>query len=309
MSDLFRPFLKRCRIVVLDGALATELERRGANLNDSLWSAKILLETPELIRAVHLDYLRAGANVMTTASYQATFRGFARIGLSDKQAVQLFRLSVRLASEAREEFLVESSQPHPLIAASVGSYGAFLADGSEYRGDYNLTRDQLKGFHRRRIEALLEASPDLLAFETVPCRKEGEAILELMGEYPEVKAWLSFSCCDEVHVCSGDGFRDCVKLANDSDQILAVGLNCTSPFLVEPLIRSVGDIAGKYFIAYPNSGERWDARNRHWRDAGRTVDFGGLARRWYAAGARVIGGCCRTTPDDIRSISREFNKG
>lgn len=308
MDDLFQPFLELSELVILDGALATELERRGANLNDPLWSAKILLETPDLIREVHFDYLQAGADVVTTASYQATYEGFARLGLSEDQSTELLQLSIRLAIEAREQFLEGKRKHGPLIAASVGSYGAFLADGSEYRGDYGLTVRQLREFHRKRVDALLKASPDLLAFETVPCRLEGEAIVELMEEFPEARAWLSFSCRDEEHVSGGELFRDCVELVNESEQLIAVGVNCTHPGLVESLISRAKGTTDKYLIAYPNSGEGWNHNRRRWEGRKGGFDLGELARRWFDAGARLIGGCCRTTPEDIRCICQEFRR-
>jgi homocysteine S-methyltransferase len=312
MSDLFDAFLKTSEIVVLDGALATELERRGANLDDPLWSARILLDAPDLIRQVHLDYLRAGADILTTASYQASFEGFTRLGISEKEATGLFLRSVRLAAEAREQFLEESPEREsgirPLIAASLGSFGAFLADGSEYRGEYGVTPSQLESFHRRRVEALLESSPDLLAFETVPSRLEGEVIAELAEDFPEISSWVSFSCCDELHICDGELFRDCVKAVSQSKQVVAAGLNCTSPHLVESLLHSADGSAIGYLLAYPNSGEGWDARNRRWISGGVKLNFGALARRWYDAGARLIGGCCRTAPQTIQSIRNEFSR-
>jgi len=299
--------------VILDGALATELERRGANLDDPLWSARVLLETPSLIREVHRDYFAAGADVATTASYQATFEGFSRVGLTKMQATRLMERSVQLACEARDQFLAEvkdpQQRPRPLVAASVGSYGAFLADGSEYRGDYGLTRQQLIDFHRRRIEVLLKTDADLLAFETIPCLAEAEALIDLMSEFPEARAWLSFSCRDREHVCHGERFRDCVELVIHSKQILAAGLNCTSPRLAQALLETVAGTTEKYLLAYPNSGEDWNAEDRRWIEAGRRKPLGQLARLWYRAGARLIGGCCRTTPRDIHSIAEEFGRG
>jgi homocysteine S-methyltransferase len=313
MLNPFQSFINLKGIVVLDGALATELERRGADLRDSLWSARVLLEAPALIRQVHYDYFAAGANVATTASYQATFAGFARRGLSAEQAAALMQLSVRLACEAREAYLqhtnagdlaARDAQPRPLVAASVGPYGAFLADGSEYRGDYGLSVEELMDFHRPRMAVLAASGADLLACETIPCLAEGEALVRLLAEYPEMPAWLSFSCCDETHIRHGERFVDAVALANRADQIVAVGLNCTPPRFVEPLLLGAAGVTDKPLLAYPNSGERWDAASHCWVAGSGVTAFGEPARRWYAAGARLIGGCCRTTPDDIRSIAQ-----
>lgn len=300
------PFLEVQPVVVLDGGLATELEQRGADLNDPLWSAKILLEAPDMIRQLHYDYFVAGADIAITASYQASFAGFQARGLSQPEAAALMRLSVQLAQEARDDFW---RQPHhrqqrrrPLVAASIGCYGAFLADGSEYRGDYGLTQQQLVDWHRPRLVELLACRPDLLACETIPTQVEGEALITLLAEFPDTSAWLSFSCCDEAHVCHGERFADCVALANRSDQVVAVGLNCTPPRFVEPLLHAAAGITPKPLLCYPNSGEHWDARTNCWVDGSGVTDFAEPARRWHRAGAQVLGGCCRTRPADIRTI-------
>jgi homocysteine S-methyltransferase len=312
MKNPFQPILDQQGVVILDGALATELERRGADLNDSLWSAKILLEQPDLIRQVHTDYFVAGANVATTASYQATFPGLIRRGLTPDQAADLMHQSVQLAIEARTAYQREhqlNNSPFTihhsqfLVAASIGPYGAYLADGSEYRGDYGLSIEQLIDFHRPRMAVLAASGADLLACETIPSLAEGEALVRLLGEFPDIMAWLSFSCCDETHVCHGETFAECVALANQSAQVVAVGLNCTPPRFVEPLLRSVAGVTEKLLLVYPNSGERWDAANHCWLAGTGVTDFREPVKRWYAAGARLIGGCCRTTPADIRAMA------
>ena len=302
------PFLQAQRVVFLDGALATELERKGADLNDPLWSAKVLLEAPELIRQVHHEYFQAGADIATTASYQATFEGFAKREFSEQKAAELMRLSVQLACEAREEFWSEpashADRLRPLVAASIGPFGAFLADGSEYRGDYGLSIRQLKDFHRRRLEVLLDASPDLLAFETVPCLEEGRALVELLTEFPGAYAWLSFSCRDEKSLHHGEPVEEAVALANEVPQVVAVGINCTAPQFVESLLWRAANVTSRPLIAYPNSGEGWDAGNKCWLPGATGQDWLLLARRWQAAGARVIGGCCRTSPETIALLKK-----
>ncbi len=305
-------FLRHQSWLVLDGALATELEQRGAVLDDPLWSARILLEQPGLIRQVHEDYFRAGADVAITASYQASFEGFARRGLSLEQSEALLRRSVRLAVEGREAFWAETANRagrlRPLVAASVGPYGAFLADGSEYRGDYGLSKRQLIDWHRPRLAVLAGSGADLLACETIPCLREAEALVELLAEFPGTAAWLSFSCCDGERLCRGEPFREAAALAESCPQVVAFGVNCTPPEYVEALLGSAAGHTGKPLLAYPNSGETWDARRHCWISNGRPVDFGSLARRWYAAGARLIGGCCRTGPADIAQVRAVLQK-
>lgn len=307
-------------VLILDGALATELERRGADLRDPLWSAKVLLEQPELIRQVHYDYFVAGADVAITASYQASFPGLAARGLNEAQAANLIRLSVQLAADARTQYLADQAHPvaeqpnpqpamrnrHPLVAASVGPYGAYLHDGSEYRGDYGLTVEELVAWHRPRFAVLAQSGADLLACETIPSLAEGEALLRLLAEFPGVWAWLSFSCRDGDHVCHGERFVDCVALAHECPQIVAIGVNCTAPRYVEDLVRQAAAVTTKPLLVYPNRGERWDALAQCWLPGSGVADFAAAAERWYAAGARLIGGCCRTTPADIAALTHLF---
>lgn len=292
--------------VILDGALATELERRGADLKDKLWSAKLLIENPDLIRRVHYDYFAAGADCATTASYQASVEGFMRRGLTKIQALELIQKSVRLAVDARDEFWKDETnrkgRPRPFVAASVGPYGAYLADGSEYRGDYGLGQSELEQFHRPRMEALIAAGADMLACETIPCLIEAQAIVHLLEEFPNVSAWVSFSAKDETHISNGERLSDCAAWLDSHPQVTAVGVNCTAPKFIPSLIREARRATHKPILVYPNSGETYDAKKHDW-DGKACEAFGQQAKKWYANGASIIGGCCRTTPDDIHAIA------
>jgi homocysteine S-methyltransferase len=293
-------------VVILDGALATEMERRGADLFDPLWSAKYLIEQPGLIRAVHADYFKAGADVATTATYQATFEAFQRRGMDCEAAAQLMRDAVRLATEAREEFWSvpanREGRQRPLVAASIGPYGAMLADGSEYRGHYARSDGQLRDFHRLRFEVLAESGADLLAFETIPCLREALVLARLLEEFPSMSAWISFSCQDGSRNSEGEDIGACAAALQPCSQIAAVGINCTRPEFVESLLRRMREHTGKPLLTYPNSGETYDATAKVWRGNPHLRTFADQARSWYDAGARIMGGCCRTTPQDIRAI-------
>ena len=293
--------------LVIDGALATELERRGCDLKDDLWSARILLEQPEIIKQVHLDYFKAGADCAITASYQATIEGFIKRGLTESDAIALIQKSVKLAKQARDEFWVDESnhtgRSKPFVAASVGPFGAFLADGSEYRGNYGLTEKELMDFHRPRMEALIKAGADMLACESIPCLIEAQAIAKLLKEFPNITAWISFTARDEKHISEGQVFADCVRQLEDHPQIAAIGINCTSPKYIPALIREANNATEKPILVYPNSGETYDAAKNDWNGDPVFHSFGEEAREWYEAGARLIGGCCRTTPEDILVIS------
>ena len=292
---------------MLDGGLATAMESRGADLDDDLWSAKMLIDAPEMIRQVHADFLQAGADIIATASYQASFEGFAQAGYGHGQAESLMRLSVDLALLAREAFWAHDENRRkrirPLVAASIGPYGACLHDGSEYHGNYGLEKDALIDFHRPRMQVLADTDADLFAFETIPSMLEAEALLELMLEFPDKHAWLSFSCRDGRHVSHGERFSDCVALADDSDQIVGVGLNCTAPEYATDLLKSAVGISTP-LVVYPNSGEKWNPDGNQW--TGKQCATMPL-EDWYDAGARLIGGCCRTSIDEIESMRACLN--
>jgi homocysteine S-methyltransferase len=308
MHDPIHSFLAQRPIMVLDGALATELERRGANLEDPLWSAKCLIERPDLIREVHLDYFRAGADLAITATYQATFAAFARRGIEALAAAGLMCDAVAAAAAAREEFWAEPANRvgrlRPLIAASVGPYGAMLADGSEYRGHYAVSEAELEDFHRPRLRVLAHAGADLLACETLPCLREALALARVLQEFPDACAWVSFSCQDGEHNSEGELIGECAARLQDYPQIVAVGINCTPPQYVASLLRQMRMRTSKPLLAYPNSGESYQAAAKRWGGHSGALQFGEQARRWFAAGARLIGGCCRTGPQEIRSVKQ-----
>ncbi len=300
-------------VMILDGAFSTELERRGCDLNDPLWSAKILMENPEVIGLVHRDYYEAGADCATTASYQATVEGFMRRGLSEEQALGLIRLSVDIAKKVRDDFWnsVEdkSARPFPLVAASVGPYGAFLADGSEYRGDYALDEAALKEFHRLRLKTLIDTKPDVLACETIPCLREALAIARLLEEFPGTCAWISFSAKDGLHINSGESIAECARALDGFAQVAAIGINCTAPEHVSSLIQEIRKGTGKPILVYPNSGEQYDPTTNTWHGTTAEGSYGNSARVWNEKGASIIGGCCRTSPKDIREIAAWARKG
>jgi homocysteine S-methyltransferase len=307
-ANPFDAFFANRKLLILDGALATELERRGADLNDPLWSAKLLIEQPDLIRQVHLDYFLAGADVATTASYQATFESFARRGFDHAAAAALMADSVRLAVEARDAFWSEPvnrvGRIRPLVAASVGPYGAMLADGSEYKGHYGLTEEQLMDFHRPRLQVLLQTGADLLACETIPCLAEARALARLLTEFPGAAAWISFSCRDGLHNSEDELLADCVATLDAYAQVLAVGVNCTAPQHIDSLVEQAQAHTQKPVLVYPNSGEHYDATHKQWHGNPSASYFAEQARGWHARGARLIGGCCRTSPEDIAAVNR-----
>ncbi|HKK27496.1 MAG TPA: homocysteine S-methyltransferase [Gemmatimonadota bacterium] len=332
----FERFVREQGFFVLDGGLATTLEARGFDLDDPLWSARVLAEAPDAIRRVHLDFLEAGADCIATAGYQATLEGFRRAGLGEAEAAELLRRSVRLGLEARDAFWSDprnrEGRLRPLVAAGIGPYGAFLADGSEYTGDYDLGEEGLLAFHRPRWEILAEAGADLLACETIPSLPEARALLRLLEASPGTWAWLSFSCRDGERVSDGSRFRDVVRACGEAAGrasaggaeaggaeagagaaagagVAAVGVNCTAPRHVASLLREARRVTEGLLLAYPNAGETWDAERKAWSGGPGVPDWGEAARAWREAGAAGIGGCCRVGPGEIRRARGALEAG
>ncbi|HTJ67884.1 MAG TPA: homocysteine S-methyltransferase [Actinospica sp.] len=285
------------RPIVLDGGLSNQLEQQGADLRDDLWSARLLADDPAAITAAHAAYYAAGAQVVITASYQASFQGFATRGIDQAHAAQLMRRSVELARDAESDAAAHGGDRW--VAASVGPYGAVLADGSEYRGRYGLSVSDLEAFHAARLETLAGAQPDVLALETIPDADEARALMNVVRG-TGVPCWLSFSVTGRK-TRAGQPLTEAFELAADVAEVIAVGVNCCAPQDVLGAVEIASAVTGKPVVVYPNSGESWDAQAREWREIS-TFDAG-LVQSWVAAGARLIGGCCRVGPDAIRQVA------
>jgi len=303
-------FIEEQGFFLLDGGLATTLEAYGHDLNHELWSARVLLEEPEAIRRVHLDFLAAGADCIATASYQASLPGFRKLGLSADEGERLLRLSVDLAIEARDELWCNPAHRQgrlcPLVAASIGPYGAYLADGSEYRGDYDIDDDALYRFHESRWRILACSSADLLACETIPSRREARVLRALLRDSPDRWTWLSFSCRDGTHISDGNRLRDVASDCDDDPQIAAIGINCTPPEFIPSLIAEARKGTTKPILVYPNRGEEYDADRKVWVRSENDSDLPDLAAGWHRLGADGIGGCCRFAPADIARVRERF---
>jgi homocysteine S-methyltransferase len=288
-------------LVILDGGLSNALEDRGHDLSDALWSARLLRDDPAAIAAVHRAYYAAGALVATTASYQASVDGFERAGVERTEAERLITSSVRIAQEVRDEFddrLAAGPVGRRLVAASVGPYGAMLADGSEYRGRYGVSSQVLRDFHGPRLELLANAAPDLLAIETIPDADEAEVLVDLLREL-DFPAWFSYSI-EGDRTRAGQPLTEAFAIPA-IDQVVAVGINCCKPTDVAAAVPTAIAVSGKPAIAYPNRGESWDAHARAW--VGNGAGPATFAPDWVEAGATYIGGCCRVGPADIRQLA------
>ncbi|WP_280768828.1 homocysteine S-methyltransferase [Salipaludibacillus daqingensis] len=297
-------------VMILDGALATELESHGCDLDDPLWSARVLIENPELIYQVHVDYFQAGADCAITASYQATIDGFSKRGIKKDEALELIKKTVTLAKRARDDFWKSEDEKHlrpkPIVAASVGPYGAFLADGSEYVGNYKVTDATLASFHRPRLEALVEAGADVLAMETIPSLQEARVLDSLLKKFKDTYAWVSFSLKNGQAISDGSSLEECVRIFEKNEQIAAIGINCTPIEVALDAIKVLHSTTKKPIIVYPNSGETYHPLTNTWHGKESLGSFGSQSEQWLKAGAQIIGGCCRTGPHHIKELKEKW---
>ncbi|WP_334325533.1 homocysteine S-methyltransferase [Gilliamella apicola] len=309
-NNPIKTLLEQKKHIVIDGALASELQRRGCDLNDSLWSAKVLIEQPELIQQVHYDYFVAGADCAITASYQATPMGFAPKGIELEESIKLIKTSVKLAQQAKMQYLNDIKQDKALlIAGSVGPYGAYLANGSEYTGDYQLSESEFIAFHKDRVAALIDAGLDILACETIPSFLEIKALAKLIQQFPMVNCWFSLTLKDQKHISDGTPLTEVIEYLNSIEQIVSVGINCIALEKVTPALEVLSKLTSKPLIVYPNSGEQYDPTTKQWhKNHDHNCTFANQLDVWINLGAKLIGGCCQTTPDDIVEIHQLLNK-
>ncbi|XP_070539076.1 uncharacterized protein [Ptychodera flava] len=304
---------------VIDGGFSTELENRGFSLGgDPLWSARLLATNPDEVKEVHKSFLVDGADIIETGTYQASVWGFQKFhGTTESEAKELLKKGVQLAVEARDEFWEElkksgkdTGRSFPLVAASLGPRAVFYADASEYTGDY-VTKDSkqvLLDWHRQQVEVIAEVNPDILAIDTVPALAEAEAIVELLQDFPNQKAWICFSCKDDEHVSHGEKFADAIKVAATAPSVIGVGVNCTPPQYVEGLLKQIkGENGDKILIVFPNSGEIWH-EDGHWHGNKNAKKLSEYVPAWIEAGAKWIGGCCRVTPQDISEVKKAMKE-
>ena len=293
--------------LVIDGSMSTSLERLGCDTDNELWTAAALINQPELVYQVHKEYFEAGARLAITDTYQANLPALKKAGLTEKQARQVIEKAVELAKQARDDYETETGA-HGYVAGSLGPYGAYLANGSEYRGDYELTSAEYQEFYLPRLEAIVNAGVDCLALETQPKLSEVKAVLDLLkNEYPNQKVYVSFTLQNAETISEWTKLADAAKAVAQYDQVIGVGVNCIPPRLVTPAIKKLKEATALPIIVYPNSGASYDATTKTWSAAPAEDDFGKLTKEWLLAGASAIGGCCTTTPADIAKIAAVLN--
>ncbi|CAM3202635.1 homocysteine S-methyltransferase [Lactiplantibacillus plajomi] len=293
--------------LVSDGAMATELEKRGVATDSALWSATAMLDHPEAIAAVHQSYFAAGAQIATTNTYQANVPAFVHAGIAAPKARKLIQAAVTIANTAKQDFAASHPDFNGVVAGSIGPYGAYLADGSEYTGKYHLDEVAYQEFHRERLDLIMAAGVDLLALETMPKLEEVQALVHLITvNYPQQKYWVSFSIADPQTLCDGTPLAEAARWVVDQPNVVAVGVNCTTLANIEPALKTLRAATDLPLIVYPNSGDLYDPVTKTWQPTQHGETFETAVPGWLAAGAQIIGGCCRTTPADIRTVATQL---
>ncbi|WP_407910901.1 homocysteine S-methyltransferase [Lactiplantibacillus brownii] len=295
--------------VVSDGAMATELEKRGVDTDSALWSATAMIDHAAAIYAVHQSYFAAGAQLATTNTYQANVPAFVTAGLTAESARKLTQQAVQIAKQARDDYAAQHADFTGLVAGSIGPYGAYLADGSEYTGAYQLSKTAYQAFHRERLQLVTGMGVDVLALETMPNFEEVQALVSLVTtEFPTQDYWVSFSLKDPATLCDGTSLAVAAKWVAVQPRVVAVGVNCTSLENIEPALTILRAAVTIPLIVYPNSGDEYDPVTKTWQATNLSHTFDSFVPKWLAAGAQIIGGCCRTTPSDIATVHRLLSR-
>ncbi|MBP2057864.1 homocysteine S-methyltransferase [Lactobacillus colini] len=294
--------------LVLDGAMSDELERQGVDTNNKLWTGIALIDDLDKVYQAHMDYFQAGAQLVITDTYQANSQAFVEAGYSLQEAKKFIADGVKIAKQARDDYENRTGQ-HNYVAATIGSYGAYLADGSEYRGDYELSRDEYLAFHLPRLKTVLSQDPDILAIETQPKLSETIVLLDWVKKNAKnIPVYVSFTLKNSKQISDGTSLKEAIKKINEYQQVFAVGINCVNPDLVDEALIEMNKYTDKSLVVYPNSGTVYDPKVKQWKKVEKQYEFSQLAARWYQLGARLIGGCCTTGPEEIKRISQTLTK-
>lgn len=294
--------------IVLDGAMSDELEKQGIDTNTKLWTGIALINDLDKVYKAHMDYFEAGAQLVITDTYQANSQAYQAAGYTSEEAEKFIQNGVKIAQKARDDFANKTGKRN-YVAATIGSYGAYLADGNEYRGDYELTKEEYLDFHLPRLKAVLSQKPDLIALETQPKLDEPVAVLDWLEENdPSIPVYVSFTLKNATEISDGTSIKKAVTKINQYAQVFAIGINCVSPTLVSSALKEIGKYTTKPLVVYPNLGAVYDPTIKQWKDVEEKFDFKELTKEWYDLGARLIGGCCTTGPEEIKQISKTLEK-
>ena len=282
---------------LIDGGLSTAIERLGGDVSGQLWTAGLAVTDPDKLLAAHRSFVEAGAEVIATASYQCDARAFESFGYDATRGRRVLADMTALARRATQGTSTR-------VAASVGPFGASLANGSEYTGRYGVEWSVVEHYHREKLRILVDSGPDLVAVETIPLAREAQLIADLLVEYGAPPTWFSFGCADAHRTYGNDDLGVAVRGVSDYPNLVAVGVNCVAPATVSGALRTIRQAIGdRPLIAYPNHGRVWDAVARTWTGDDATASIDDSVDEWVSLGARFVGGCCGVGPTEIARLA------
>lgn len=340
------------KVILIDGGLGTELEQRKVNINSLLWSSVALVEAADDVTKLHYDYYHSGANVGITCSYQCSedsLKASDKEKYSSKESrLQVYKESVEVCKRAKIMRMADAKAIEllvsPEIAGSIGPFGSFLNDGSEFTGGYERSEDEYQAFHEEKLDFFMNGTEevDYLQLETMPNFEEIKALLMLIKRKnserketqgkSEKRFILSLSIRNEEQLADGTPLKAVVKYLHDvgylskdpkTTPLMAVGANCLklkySVKFVENLTNYMNElqIYGFPISIYPNSGEIYDGIKKNWIfdqsnekyyttnvNGEKVCDWKILLDAWIASGAKIIGGCCRVGVRDIVEMNK-----
>ena len=290
------------KIKLLDGSMSFPMEQLGYNLKNKLWTGKALINNPDLIKDIHKGYIDAGADFISTSTYQISFDRLKNMGYQSEEIKKIFQKSVDIVKDAIEESKLKKEIK---IVGSFGPYASYDPEASEYIGEYDSTDIEIKKFHLNNIRIIEETDLDIILYETIPCLREIKILSEALSHSTK-EIWISITCNEEMEFRDGSSFKDACEIISKIEKITTMGINCFSPLLVKKAIDLLKKYSNKKILIYPNSGEIYNPKERFW--TGNNEFNNSMIKNWLSLYPDIIGGCCRIGYDDIKKMRVEIDK-
>jgi homocysteine S-methyltransferase len=289
------------KIKLLDGSMSFPLEQLGYNLKNKLWTGMALISDPDIIKNIHKDYINAGADYISTSTYQVSYDRLQNMGYQSSEIKKVFQKSVDIVKEAIKE---SRSKKEIKIVGSFGPFASYDPNASEYVGKYNSTDDEIKNFHLNNINIIEETDLDIILYETIPCIREIKILSKILSQTNK-EIWISITCNENIEFRDGSSFKEACKIISQIDQITTLGINCFSPLLVEKALKKLKKYSNKKTLVYPNSGEKYNPKDKYW--SGKNEFNNLMIKNWLSLSPDIIGGCCRVGYNNIKKMREEID--
>ena len=289
------------KIKLLDGSMSFPMEHLGYNLKNKLWTGMALISDPDIIKNIHKDYINAGADYISTSTYQVSYDRLQNMGYQSSEIKKVFQKSIDLVKEAIKE---SRSKKEIKIVGSFGPFASYDPNASEYVGKYNSTDDEIKNFHLNNINIIEETDLDIILYETIPCLREIKVLSKVLSQTNK-EIWISITCNENIEFRDGSSFKEACKIISQIEQITTLGINCFSPLLVEKALKELKKYSNKKTLVYPNSGEKYNPKDKYW--SGKNEFNNLMIKNWLSLSPDIIGGCCRVGYDNIKKMREEID--